>query len=325
MKTISTNIKNNTHPPVYLLYGTEDYLKKQFRDKLKNALLAEGDTMNYSYFEGKQPDTKEIAGIATTMPFFADRRLVIIENSHLFKSADDNIVDLINTLPDTTIVVFVEAEVDKRNRLYKAVKEKGYICELNQQNDNDIMKWVLAILTKENKKLDRDTMQLFLEKTGSSMEYISKELEKLICYTMDREIITREDVEEVCVTQTTNRIFEMITAMANKNQKKALDLYYDLLTLKEPPMRILFLIARQFNQLLIVKELTENGNASAAIASKMGIQSFLVGKLQAQARVFKASALRRAIEECVTLEESVKTGRIEDRLAVELLIVKYSA
>ena len=93
----------------------------------------------------------------------------------------------------------------------------------------------------------------------------------------------------------------------------------------EPPMRIMFLIARNFNQLLMVKELTENGNASAAIAGKMGIQGFLVGKLQAQARPFKTGTLRRALEECVTLEEAVKTGRLEDRLAVEMLIVKYSA
>ena len=90
-------------------------------------------------------------------------------------------------------------------------------------------------------------------------------------------------------------------------------------------MRIMYLIARNFNQLLMIKELTNNCNASAAIASKMGIQSFLVGKLQAQARPFKAGVLRRALEECVALEEAVKTGKLEDRLAVEMLIVKYSA
>ena len=156
-------------------------------------------------------------------------------------------------------------------------------------------------------------------------DFFLREFEKLICYTMGRERITSEDVEEVCTTQTTNRIFDMITAISQKNQEKALELYYDLLTLKEPPMRIMFLIARNFNQLLMVKELTENGNASAAIAGKMGIQGFLVGKLQAQARPFKTGTLRRALEECVTLEEAVKTGRLEDRLAVEMLIVKYSA
>lgn len=325
MKNILADIKANSYKPVYLLYGTEDYLKKQFRDNLKKAIVGDGDSMNYSYFEGKAPDSKAVSEIASTMPFFADRRLVVIENSQLFKTADDMIIDMVKELPDTTVVVFVENEVDKRSRLYKAVKDKGYICELNEQSDNDIMRWVVSLLKKEGRTMDNATLQLFLTKTGSSMENISRELEKLICYTIGRTAITAEDVEEVCTTQTTNRIFDMITAISQKNQDRALALYYDLLTLKEPPMRIMYLIARNFNQLLMVKELTENGNASSAIASKMGIQGFLVGKLQAQARPFKAGVLRRALEECVSLEEAVKTGRLEDRLAVEMLIVKYSA
>lgn len=325
MKNILADIKAGSFKPVYLLYGNEDYLKKQFRDKLKKAVVAEGDSMNYSYFEGKAPDSKSVAEIADTMPFFADRRLVVIENSQLFKSADDMIVELVKNIPETTVLVFVENEVDKRSRLYKAVKEKGYICELNEQSDSDIIRWVVSILRREGKVMDDATMQLFLIKTGSSMENISKELEKLICYTMGRERITSDDVENVCTTQTTNRIFEMITAISQKNQDKALELYYDLLTLKEPPMRIMYLISRNFNQLLMIKELTGNGNAPSAIASKMGIQGFLVGKLQAQARPFKAGMLRKALEECVALEEAVKTGQLEDRLAVEMLIVKYSA
>lgn len=325
MKNILADIKANSFKPVYLLYGTEDYLKKQFRDNLKKAITGDGDSMNYSYFEGKAPDSKAVSEIASTMPFFADRRLVVIENSQLFKTADDMIIDMVKELPGTTVVVFVENEVDKRSRLYKAVKDNGYICELNEQSDNDIMRWVVSLLKKEGRTMDNATLQLFLTKTGSSMENISRELEKLICYTMGRTTITSEDVEEVCTTQTTNRIFDMITAISQKNQDKALELYYDLLTLKEPPMRIMYLIARNFNQLLMIKELTENGNASSAIASKMGIQGFLVGKLQSQARQFKVGVLRRALEECVSLEEAVKTGRLEDRLAVEMLIVKYSA
>ena len=326
MRNITADIKSGSFKPVYLLYGSEDYLKKWLRDRLKKAIVPDGDTMNYSYFEGKAPDSKAVAEIADTMPFFADRRLVVIENSQFFKtSADDMLVELVKNLPDTTVLVFIENEVDKRNRLYKAVKEKGYISELNEQSDNDIIKWVVGLLKRENRVMNDDTIRLFLTKTGNSMENISREFEKLICYTMGRERITSEDVEEVCTTQTTNRIFDMITAISQKNQEKALELYYDLLTLKEPPMRIMFLIARNFNQLLMVKELTENGNASAAIAGKLGIQGFLVGKLQAQARPFKAGTLRKALEECVTLEEAVKTGRLEDRLAVEMLIVKYSA
>ena len=174
MKNILADIKANSFKPVYLLYGTEDYLKKQFRDNLKKAIAGDGDSMNYSYFEGKAPDSKAVSEIASTMPFFADRRLVVIENSQLFKTADDMIIDMVKELPDTTVVVFVENEVDKRSRLYKAVKDKGYICELNEQSDNDIMRWVVSLLKKEGRTMDNATLQLFLTKTGSSMENISR-------------------------------------------------------------------------------------------------------------------------------------------------------
>ena len=122
-------------------------------------------------------------------------------------------------------------------------------------------------------------MEDFLEKTGTDMGNISQELEKLLSYTMGRDVITRADIEAVCTTQITNRIFEMIRAVTEKKQRKALDLYQDLLALKEPPMRILFLLARQFNLLLQVKELLAEHCDQATIAKRTGLQSFVVRKI----------------------------------------------
>ena len=62
MQRINEDIKNNTYEKIYLLYGTEEYLKKQYKDKLKNAICGD-DTMNFSYFEGKDCNAKEIIGI----------------------------------------------------------------------------------------------------------------------------------------------------------------------------------------------------------------------------------------------------------------------
>ena len=104
------------------------------------------------------------------------------------------------------------------------------------------------------------------------MGNIEREAEKLLCYTMDRNVITADDIEAVCTTQTTNKIFDMIRAVTEKNQKKALDLYYDSLSLKEPPMRILFLLARQFNLILQVKELQKLGYDNQGIGRKTGLQ-----------------------------------------------------
>ena len=325
MKMLAEDIKNGSFKSSYLLYGEEAYLRTQYKNRLKNALADPSDTMNFSRFEGKGINPAEIISLAETLPFFAERRLILIEDSGFFKNKCDELADYLPNMPDTTCLLFVETEVDKRNRLYKAVQKYGRVTEFQLQDERTLMKWILGTLKKENKKITESTLQLFLERTGSDMENIHMELEKLLSYTIGREVITSEDVEEICTMQTTGQIFEMILAIAEKKQRLALDLYYDLLALKEPPMRILFLIARQFNQLLLVKSLTAKGMDRASVASKAQIAPFIAGRLMTQARSFTMQQLRNAVQDCVDAEEAVKTGRMTDVLSVEILIVKYSA
>ena len=156
------------------------------------------------------------------------------------------------------------------------------------------------------------------------MGNIDRELEKLICYTMDKNIIEAEDVEAITTEQSTNKIFDMVNAIAEHNQKKALDLYYDLLTLKEPPMRIMYLISRQFQILLNIKDMAGKGFDNATIAQKAGVPPFAVKRNQTQAKGFTMVQLKQAIAEGVELEEAVKTGRMNDQMAVELFLMKYS-
>ena len=255
MKTIDADIKAGTFAPVYLLYGEEAYLKRQYRDKLKQALVPAGDTMNLASFEGQDIRPGEIIDLAETMPFFAERRLILIENSGVFKSASEELAEYMKTISPTAVFLFVEEEVDKRGKMFKNVKAAGRVVEFTRQSEQVLVQWILARLKREHKNITQATMQKLLQTVGTDMEYIDKELEKLLCYCMEKEVIEASDVEAVCVQQTTNKIFDMVNAIAEKNQKKALDLYYDLLALKEPPMRILFLIARQFQILLQIKEL----------------------------------------------------------------------
>ena len=250
MKSLQEDIKNQEFKKVYLLCGEEDYLKKQYKEKLKNALVPDGDTMNFSIFEGKKTEPRAVIDLGETMPFFAERRVIFLEDTGFFKNQCQDLPEYLGELPDYLCMVFVESEVDKRSRMYKAVKKYGRIVEFGQQDSNTLMRWVLGILNREGRKITRNDMELFLTKTGTDMGNIERELEKLLCYTMGREVITKADIEAVCTTQISNHIFEMIRAVTEKNQKKALDLYYDLLSLKEPPMRILFLLARQFNLIM---------------------------------------------------------------------------
>lgn len=325
MKNIDEDIKKGSFRPVYLLYGEEDYLKKQYGKKLKQALSSEEDTMNTGIFEGKQINPEELIDLAETLPFFAEHRLILVENSGFFKSSCDKLADYMKQIAPAACFVFVEDEVDKRSKMYKAVKGAGRAVEFPRQKEDLLTRWILTRLKRENKKITQPVMQLFLETAGTDMENIDKELEKLFCYTLGRDVITEEDVKAVCVGQTDGRIFDMVNHIAEQRQKQALELYYDLLALKEPPMRILFLVARQFQNLLLAKELRSQGYDSRAISARLGIPEFAARKHLAQSGHFTPKQLKKAVSDCVQAEEDVKTGNMNDRMAVEVLIVRLSA
>ena len=325
MKSLNEDLKTGKFKQVYLLFGEENYLKKQYKDRLTKALISEEDTMNYAYYEGKGIDVREIIDLAETMPFFSERRLIVIENSGFFKNATPELAEYMKDIPETTYFIFVETELDKRSKLFKAVKDKGRIVELARQDEKTLVRWIYGNVKKEGKQITESSIHYLLSKCGTDMENLQKEMEKLFCYTLDKEVIQIEDIDAICTTQITNEIFDMVNAVAEKKQKRALDRYYDLLALKEPAMRILYLLSRQFRLLMEVKEMTGQGYDKKSIASKSGLHPFAVGKYIEQSRRFSKKELRNILEDSVDIEERVKTGRLQDVLAVELFIVKYSS
>ena len=226
----------------------EVYLKKQYKDRLSKAIVNEGDTMNYSYYEGKGIHPEEVDRSGRDNTVFSERRLIVVENSGIFQKCS-RAGDYLKELPETSYFLFVEEEVDKRGKLYKAVKAKGRIVELGRQDEHTLVRWILGMV-KRKKQVSERTVQFLLAKIGDDMENLQRELEKLFCYTLEKDAITVEDVERNLHDTYFQSDFEMVAAVAEKKQKRALELYYDLLALKEPPMRILFLLVRQFRLLL---------------------------------------------------------------------------
>jgi len=227
LKNIQADIKSGNFKQVYLLYGEEAYLKQQYKQNLVKALNPDGDTMNFNHYEGKGIDVKQLIDLCETMPFFAERRVVLLEDTGFFKNKCEELADYMKELPDYLYLVFAETEVDKRNRMYKAVKACGSIAEFIRQDEKTLMRWAAGILGKAGKKITQRDMELLLTKTGTDMGNLRMEMEKLISYTEGRDVVTAEDIEEICTTQTTNRIFDMVRAVTEKNQKRALELYYD--------------------------------------------------------------------------------------------------
>lgn len=324
MQGLLQDIKNQDFRQIYLLCGEEAYLRKQYKERLRQALQQQEDTMNTHCFEGKDTPVGEVIDLADTLPFFAPRRVIVVENSGWLQKGGETLADYLPRIPETTFLILVESQVDKRTRLFKEIKKLGRITEFAPQSEDTLKRWILGMLKKEDKQITAANLQYLLNRTGTQMDMIKNEMEKLLSYTMNTGEITRETIDAVCTKQIQNQIFDLVEAIGKKEQKKALELYYDLLTLKEPPMRILALVGRQFNYLLQIKELKAKGYSQAAMADKTGLHGFVVGKYERQAGRFKAGELLKALEACVEADELVKQGLMTDRMSVELLLVEYS-
>ena len=243
MKRINDDIKQNKFARVYLLYGPESYLRLFYTDKLCKAVLPESDTMNRAFFEGDKTKESDIIDFAETIPFFAEHRLIRVKDSGFFKGSCELLPDYIKNIPEHAVIVFSEGEVDKRSRLFKAVRSAGYVSEFTAQKEDTLLKWGAGLLKQGGLKISRPDMSYLLSRTGTDMSHIMLEIDKLVNYCSGQTAVTRQDIDAITGTQLENRIFEMIDAMTDGNQAKALSLYGDLLSLKEPPMRILYLIA----------------------------------------------------------------------------------
>jgi DNA polymerase-3 subunit delta len=234
------------------------------------------------------------------------------------------LTDLLENTPESTVVLFVEAEIDKRSKLFKLVRDRGTVSEMNGMDEQNLKLFVASLLEQEKKKITEATITYLLDKTGTDMVNICNEVEKIVSYTLDRDIILPEDIDAVVTTQITGKIFLMIDAIGSKQPNKALALYYDLLSVREKPMSILFLITRHFNILLQAKDLQALGYNSSTISEKVSIPPFAVNKYLGQAKNFTTKRLKEALEFGVDIEEQVKTGRMVEKIGVELFIVTFS-
>ena len=192
-------------------------------------------------------------------------------------------------------------------------------------NEAVLTQWVGAMLKDSGKQMKKDAWIQFRDMTDSSMDNMKRELDKLVTYVGDRTQITIEDVNAICIPQIETKIFDMINSIALKDLPKTMDLYQDMLSAKEPPMRILYMIVRQFRQLAVIRELKEQGESSASIAKKIGMQDYIVRKNEALIRNLGSKEIKNLLVDAATFEQQVKTGLLDENLAVEMIMMKYAA
>ncbi|MBR5969162.1 MAG: DNA polymerase III subunit delta [Lachnospiraceae bacterium] len=319
-REIDADIKTGTFRPLYLITGEEEYLRKQVKTNLRNALCEGGGENNLLRVKGEKTDPQEIIAFASTMPFFAKRRVVIAEETGFFKKGSEDLAEWLKQPPDTAVLVFVESQIDKRTALYKAAVKRGREISCDRQTPGNIRLWAGSRLKKAGRKFSERTLDHFLSGLSGDLMHIESELNKLIDYTEGREEITAKDVDKITSGITTSYIFALTDALAERNADEAMRQYVRMLQTQEEPNHILAMIARQFHMLLQVKELEQRHAGDDQIAKETGLHPGIVYKYVRWTKRFSQPELKRALEVCLENEQALKRGRLDKKIAVEMVI-----
>lgn len=329
MQELKKQIKNNEIQGIYLFYGEESFILNTYLNIIIEKLMNDSDaTMNLDIFESKAINLDKVIESIETLPFLADKRVVVIKELNAFqlKNTDkiDIFIDSLDKIPSTTVLIIVESKVDKRSKLYKKVAKLGNCIEFKKLSEDELIKYIAEQLSKEKIKIQKSVAKYFVHTVGSDLTTVHNELEKLIAFNKGKEFIEKHTIDKVCIKSIENRIFELVDCMGSNKRQVALRLYNDLILLKEPPARILFMITRQFRLILQTKTLSEQKMEHRNIASKLDIPIFVIDKYIKQANKFSNMQIKTALKDCLDIEIQARNGKIDLVLGIELLIVKYS-
>lgn len=334
MDRIREQLKSNNFDHVYLLYGEEQKLVQIFRNYIlkgltgTDSLEALKQDINFSVFVGTPFDIDSAVEIAQSYPFMGDKRVILIENTKAFGKDGNKLAECVKNLPETTYMIFTEDKISDKKGLYAAIKEIGHIAEFTTQKEEDADRYVIKYLSKADIKISKSALSELYRRVGYDLMRITSELDKLISYKADTAEIKFDDVCELVAEDPSEQVFKLVDAIGNKDTKLAMKYYYDMLEMKTSPQNILHLIERQMRILYQVKEMRSKGFDAKAIKDSVkelsGKNIWITKNAIGQASKFKERDITECLKDCVDLLLQSRTGAISDRMAVELIIVKYS-
>lgn len=329
MRELKKRLQQNDISSCYLFYGAEEYLKITYTNLLKKKLLdPAAEAMNADIFEGNKQSVSDILDCVETLPFLSDKRMVIVKNSGLFqtgrKNDSEKIAEYIKKIPETTCILFIEKEADKRGKLYKAVSKYGYVAEMNGLTEKELLYWITRECKKNKIQIETKIAVYLLRTVGGDMLLLQEEIKKLGGFLPENAQVTILDIDTVCTKSLETKIFDLINAMINGKPKEAVTIYRNLLLLKESPLMVLAMIIRQFRLILQCKVLLEKGETEYQIAKIAGLRDFMVRDYCRQSKYFSVEQLKNALKYCLQTDINIKTGKLNDELAVEVLLLEYS-
>ncbi|MFX3633708.1 MAG: DNA polymerase III subunit delta [Candidatus Pristimantibacillus sp.] len=331
-------IKGRRFRPAYVLYGKDRYRIEQFTNALIEAMFSPDEReLGIVKFDTSETLIEEAALEAETLPFFVERKLVIVRDSAVFAAGGkeggkldhktDRLQQYLDIPSETTVMLFiVHAEkLDERRKLVKLLKDRNALIAFQELDASELKHWVVRHAAEQKRTMTAEAADLLLARVGAHMQQLALEVDKLCLHageggtigTAETELLTESTVEE--------DVFALVDAIAELQVDRALRLYRALLIRREEPIKIAALIARQLRIMLQIKELEQHRYSPQQMAGQLGLHPYAVKLATEKCRKFTVKRLGELLARIADLDYRMKTGAIDKTLGLELYLLSLGS
>jgi DNA polymerase-3 subunit delta len=320
--------------------------------------------INTTILDGRRATLSEIVHSCSAVPFLGKSRLVVIrdllapgtrsannsKSTNTTKGADATVAsgesasshssllkglkEYLPDVPDSTVLVFVESRsLSPRHPLSSLTQGASAIAEMREfrpfsasrrDGPGQLSRWIIDRAKKKGLHLSPDVVTVLATHVGYDLRLMDQELEKLSVYAADTGEVSVLDVRRLVPYVREADIFEMVDALGKRDTRKAIVLLHMMLDEGKAPLYLLTMIVRQFRIIIQVKELHARGLSVSETAKRLGLHEFVVKKGVSQARNFSFDQLSRIYDLLAESDTSIKTGRLNQALALDLLVAEVT-
>lgn len=318
---------------IITVYGeVPDLVEKKSSEMINKYLQTEKDDFNFIKFNLYETEITPIIEETLTMPFFSDKKAILVKNAYVFTGEKvtkelnqntDQLIEFLEKYDGDNLIIFevYQNKLDERKKLTKALKKNGQLKKVEQMSEEEIKKWIQSKLNENYKDIKQDALNLFIELTGVNFNIVSQELDKLMLFLGDRPTINKDDVHQVINRSLEQNVFLLTEYIQKRQKNKAIQLVKDLINMKEEPIKLLALITSNYRLYYQCKILNQKGYSGQQIAKTVNVHPYRVKLALGQVRHYQLEDLLNIINSCAETDYKLKSSYMDKHLILELFIL----
>ena len=303
---------------VYLLLGDDEEKKSRGVEKLRAGRTVEA-------YDASETGPETLVSACNTFSLFGEGPFVVLRDLDAWNAAQKAvIVDYLKDPSPGSDLILLGKKLGARERLLSAVKNSGEIHTFDQPKGKALIRWLVGHAKKMDLDLPEDVAEDLVNRCSGDKMRLLQETEKLALY-VDNRTATHDDVAALCPAVVQSNIFAFVDSLAAGQRDKALALLEDLISTGEPPLRLTFMIRRQFQLVARARALLDRGTPRKELSSRLKVPPFVARKLEEQVNKLDEQDLERALTRIQDLEGGLKGGSdLSDELQVEMIVLDLS-